>query len=141
METVSKATEIQQQVADILSAAFITFSVHHVGQTKRDDWDCDAWRVSFNGKRVYETDYFTGLGHRKAGKVKAPTAADVLYSLILDSSAGDQSFNDWCADYGYSNDSLSALNTYQACCKTSEELRKMFSPDVRKAVADAVQDY
>ena len=41
-----------------------------------------------------------------------PIAADVLHSLILDSSACDMSFEDWCADYGYDTDSRKALDTY-----------------------------
>ena len=56
------AIEIRSKVDEILSSAGIKFTVRLVGETKRDDWECDQWRVSF-GK--FETDYYTGTGHRK----------------------------------------------------------------------------
>ncbi len=105
--------------------------------------------------RVISTSYKTGLGHRKprAGvkaerggfatrtdaPVKteraaelgwivpsAPTAADVLYCLVSDANGCDQSFDDWCADLGESNDSIKARDTYFACQKTRVDLISMF---------------
>lgn len=74
------------------------------------------------------------------GKPVAPTAASVLYSLLLDATAIDQSFDDWAGDLGMDTDSIKALTTYQACCETGRKLRAM----PRAAVAelrDALQDY
>jgi hypothetical protein len=114
-----------------------------------------------------KTDYYTGLGHRKPVKgaerfegakypknsigykqwadtyVKpvAPCAADVLYSLLMDSYAADQSFNDWCADYGYDNDSISAFNTYQSCCATADKMRKVFTRSQIEQLREMLQDY
>lgn len=139
METI----ETQSAVDNFLSANGIKFDVRLVGATKRDDWECDAWRVKLSGKHIFETDYFTGIGHRNkvTRRAKNPTAADVLYSLVLDSSAADQSFDDWCGDYGYSNNSLKAFDTYRACCKNGAEMRKLFSPDQRRKLAELLQDY
>ena len=137
------ATEIRGTVDDILAKAGVTFSVRLLGETKRDDWTCDEWRVKF-GK--WETSYYTGTGHRKAmtrftdARPVAPKAAGVLHSLVLDSSAGDVSFKDWCAEYGYSDDSIGALDTYRACCATATKLRATFKPDVLAAIREAVQD-
>lgn len=155
-----EAIEIRNAVDGILAKAGVTFSVRLIGETKRDDWTCDEWRVKF-GK--WETSYYTGTGHRKPIKgapadkgspntlfreqweriylrPHAPKAADVLYSLVLDSSAGDASFQDWCADFGYSDDSLSALDTYRACCAIATKLRATFKPDVLAAIREAVQE-
>lgn len=164
---------IKTVVDGILQDAGVTFSILLVGETSRPQsdgkaWKCDAWRVTLatgegNARFAYETDYFTGLGHRKPVKgapsakgnpntlyreqwekqylrPQAPRAADVLHSLILDSSADGMSFRDWCSDYGYSDDSISAFDTYRQCCDVAVNLRRIFRPETLNALRDAVQE-
>jgi hypothetical protein len=114
------------------------------------------------------TDYRTGLGHRKVPKHQesfmarelkehhsswraeitaryakpvAPDAASVLHSLCMDSQAGQESFSNWCDNSGCSSDSISALNTYQACEKIAREMQAFFGVDVCRELAEIVQDY
>lgn len=138
--------------------------INYVGQTKQDqNWDCDQWRVTLSSKAGFHSfDYFTGLGlretlrgvramnvpnnrfvkgHWEATKPKAPKVADVLHSLIMDASAADENFYDWCANYGYSDDSIKAMNTYKACLEIAVALRKHFSPDTLRQVRELLQDY
>lgn len=168
--------DTQKAVDVFLQENNIACGVRYVGETVREKWQCDAWRVSFAavkypkklpGTISMETDYFTGLGHRKPVKgsdqmreskypkksigyhdwakrnIKpvAPCAADVLYSLILDSSAIDTSFDYWCDDYGYDADSISAFNTYQACCKIAKELRSVFTHAQTETLRELLEDY
>jgi hypothetical protein len=138
--------------------------VMYIGETVRDSWKCDQWRGTISSKAgVYSFDYFTGLGHRKARKdapkcgfprntigaeqwekqwVKPvqPKIADVLYSLFMDANAADNNFHDWCADYGFSDDSIKALNTYKQCLDTATALRKHFSPDQRQAIQAIISE-
>lgn len=108
-------------------------------------------------------DYYTGIGHRKAPKPMSwnnlqspreierwkkenakpvkPDAAGVLYSLVMDASANDQSFNDWCADYGYDTDSRKAFETYQACCDAAKQLNRLFSRAEQESLRELLQDY
>lgn len=152
-------TEIKNAVETILSREQVTFSVSLVGPQVRDKWECDAWRFTLASKaHTYAGDYYTGTGKRelsKIGKVRnasagravvppapvPPVAADVLYSLLLNADAADMSFNAWCSDLGYDNDSIKALSTYQACCKEGEELRKVFKREVLDELREALQDY
>ena len=139
--------------------------IAYVGEVTRDKWDCDQWRVTLSSKAGFHSfDYFTGLGlrdklrglramHTKgaifdykqdtwtATKPKTPKVADVLNSLILDSSAEDENFHDWCSNYGYSDDSIKAMNTYKACLEIAVALRKHFSPDTLRQVRELLQDY
>ena len=161
--------EQKKAIDALLQENNITYIARYVGETVRDnEWQCDAWRASFAaGKSRFETDYYTGLGHRKPVKgaenrigskypkssigyaawqkayVKpiAPCPADVLYSLVLDSSAIDTSFDYWCSDYGYDADSISALNTYQACCKIAKELRQVFTNAQIETLRGLLEDY
>ena len=135
--------------------------IDYVGETDRDnDWQCDQWRVTISSKAGFHSfDYFTGLGLRTRtysgygrkwdamrkkhydDKPNKPKVADVLHSLTLDASAADENFHDWCANYGYSDDSIKAMNTYKACLETAQALRKHFSPDTLHAVRELLQDY
>lgn len=147
--------ETQKAVDAYLESEKITYAVCYVGETVRDNnWRCDAWRVSFaSGKSQFETDYYTGLGHRKAGKFYPnagfivsdkpvpPCATNVLANLIQDSSAIDTSFEYWCADYGYDSDSISAFNTYQACCEIAKELRQVFNHTQIETLRGMLEDY
>ncbi len=117
-----------------------------------------------------EFDYFTGLGCRKVptwkygvqgydngpppwpgtllheqwmkqAKPQTPHAADVLCSLILDSSAVGQSFESWCDDFGFDTDSRKAFNTYAACQQNADKLARIFNAAQMEALRNALQDY
>jgi hypothetical protein len=126
----------------------LPIKIDYVGETTRDDWKCDQWRVQVSTKAgFWSTDYFTGLGLRSkpraawdTPKPKKPTIAQVLHSLFLDARAADLNFHDWCAEYGYSDDSIKALNTYKECLEIGTMLRKHFSPDQRAAIEAITSD-
>lgn len=71
----------------------------------------------------------------------APHPADVLYSVILDSSACESSFAEWCRDYGYSDDSIKARDTYDACQRNTEKLRHILTRDQIRELSETLQDY
>lgn len=123
--------------------------ITYVGETTRDNnWKCDQWRVELSNKLgMWSTDYFTGLGLRSkprtswdVARPKKPAVADVLYSLFNDAKAADYNFSDWCDEFGYSDDSIKALNMYKACLDTATALRKYFSPDQRAAIQSIIQE-
>ena len=66
-----------------------------------------------------------------------------MCSLLLDGSADfdAQSFEDWCADYGYDTDSRKASETYEACCDTGRKLRAAFTPDELSALREAASNH
>lgn len=120
----------------------LPIKVTYVGATHKDEWACDQWAIEFSNKAGYwTTDYFTGLGLRKHDKPIKPTNDDILHSLILDASAADSNFADWCAEFGCSDDSIKALNTYQACLKTATNLRKYLGRDVVAQLAEQLADH
>ena len=132
--------------------------ITYVGETTRDDWKCDHWSVRISGQDGHwTTDYYTGLGLRETvrgiramnapgnwfelktsewvtTKPVKPKVIDVLHSLFMDATAADYNFDDWCANYGYSNDSIKALNLYKQCLDTATRLRKYFTKEQRQAI-------
>ena len=125
-------------------------TVAYVGETQRDDWNCDQWRITFkHAGGFWSEDYFTGLGHRSKPKPNtflsprpvAPAIASVMHSFLTDAEAIDMSFKDWCDTFGYSDDSLKALDVYRQCCDIAVQLRKVFSRDDLHKMREALQDY
>jgi hypothetical protein len=57
--------------------------------------------------------------------VVQPNIADVMHCLLMDASGTEETFEDWCGNYGIDSDSRKALDTYLACQKTLVELRKV----------------
>jgi hypothetical protein len=136
-----------------------------------DKWVCIFGAGNQNcGKRAEQSfDYFMGLGLRvdsvasKMARVtlkgcrtnsiawqeqvikqmtpKVPSAAGVLQSLILDSSAASETFNSWCDNFGYSNDSMKAHKLYLECQESADKLRQVFTPDQIKTLETLLQDY
>lgn len=111
---------------------------HEFNSDHMADWNCEL--TGPNGKTV-SVEYHTGKGHRtlrgkklgfrpcladwKNSKPTNPDLAELVHCLLLDSSASDQSFSDWCGNYGYDTDSRKALDTYLACQKAGHDLRSI----------------
>ena len=60
----------------------------------------------------------------EVSKPNAPNPLDLLYGMITDSSVLDDTFEAWCANFGYSEDSIKARDIYFACQKNADILRK-----------------
>jgi hypothetical protein len=120
-----------------------------LGKIKKNNWDCYAWNVTFKfiGKPLFVTQYYTGLGLIKKPVLmnkpvpKTPCNKDIMYSLLLDASAIDESFNNWCDNFGYESDSIKAFNIYQECCNTAKELSKLFTRAELADMRGQLQDY
>lgn len=85
----------------------------------RDDME-NNWRVvlHFDGREL-TTDYYGGSA------VTEITAADVLNSLMTDAEAGNQSFENFCSDFGYDEDSRQAYATWKACKAIGPKVRRL----------------
>ena len=60
---------------------------------------------------------------KAVSKPKPLNIDDVLYSLILDIQAGAESFDDFCDNLGYNNDSIKANDIYKACQKNAKKVK------------------
>lgn len=164
-------TNTDEKVSALLKQHGISYSAQHVRATTKKDtpdakpWECDQWSIKFAlGNTAESFDYFTGTGHRKPtlpmptppyrkGTIAyegwarlslrpvAPSAASVLHSILLDSEAAKVSFNEWCSEYGYNNDSIKAEQTYRACQENADRLVRIMPRDVRAEMAKLLEDY
>lgn len=56
---------------------------------------------------------------------KNPELADLLNSLQSDCAGGDQSFEEFCGDFGYDTDSRKAYATWEACTQIRGRMRSL----------------
>lgn len=74
------------------------------------------------GHRSYSFDFYDSLDNTRKGN--HPTEYDVLACL---EPYIDDSFEKFCANYGYDTDSRRAERIWKACRKQSEKLSKLFT--------------
>ncbi len=108
-------------------------------KAKGDDWKLSAYEfrvtLTYQG-RTLTCPFWMGAGHEKKGykgivlAPPKPTAADVLYSLVADSSACDETFDDWASNCGYDSDSIKANALYLTCQRSGKETRKLLGSDL-----------
>ena len=126
-----------------LSTIGVKFDAHYLYMDESDPkWVHNAWAVAFTSKLgVMRTPFKTGLGHRVDGVPAKPTAAGVLYCLLLDADSAGQSFANWCSDFGYDTDSRKALNTYLVCGDIARDLRKVFGREQLDHLRELLEQY
>lgn len=158
-------------VQNYLDSIGVKVSVVYCGETTKDnDWLCDAWKITITaGKVGYTFEYYTGTGHRvdnasaKFARIALknvskhsiawrdgvlnnqvpvyPAVAGLLYSLQFDTSTCEQSFDNWCSEYGYDTDSRKALETYLLCQQNGMKYNQLFSREQREELTEMLQDY
>lgn len=82
-------------------------------------------KASFNKSQRQQLWDTTNRIYRRHPKIE-----HVLECLQSDAQCGDMSFDQFCDDFGYSNDSLKALDVYRACADTAKKLRGFKFPEV-----------
>jgi hypothetical protein len=94
---------------------------------KQDDWQKKAngyrIRLRYKGKQM-SIDFWQGTGI-----THEPEAAGVLECLLSDATCGDESFEDFCSDMGYDEDSRRAERVYRHCKKINKSLKALLGDD------------
>lgn len=147
-------SEIEAQVSDFLRVnCSVQWGVIYAGSYKEhngQEWEHDKWSFTFTRtgvKKSINFEYHTGTGHRiKSGLSKEysavkPGPAGLIYSVLMNESACNQSFADWCSDFGYDTDSRKALAMYEACQQEYNKLQSMFTPAEIAQLQTLLEDY
>lgn len=89
-------------------------------------WRSDRWWVTISrGDNKITVDFYLGEVHRG----RAPGFVEVLYVLLNNYRAGQNSFEDFCATFGYDTESRMAFATWEECKKHREKLGELLSPE------------
>ena len=88
----------------------------------RSESDGPYWRKRANDRARSDRLMYKGPNLR----AKSPTMYDIVCCVCKDDP---ESFEDWCANFGYDTDSRKALDTYLACQKQAEDFRRLCGAD------------
>ncbi len=158
----TKLSEYEQQAQDFLDRFTLRFEAVRYNVQACPEWatadkahksssDCpkcktvhgDKYRVTFsrpaNGSE-FSTDFWRSWteSNRKFMNhpaPKKPTAYDVLAYVSGDANC-EESFDNWCADYGYDTGSRSAAATHARCMKLAAEMRAFFTAEELEAMQE-----
>lgn len=84
----------------------------------------EAGRTSF--------DFFGSVNDWNKNK-RSTDAKFAVYCFLSDALAGENSFEDFCSEFGYDTDSRKAEKIYKACEKSAEKAKRIFS-DLYQAI-------
>lgn len=85
-------------------------------------------------RRELQAEYSIGSA------VKAPERSDLIACLLSDASAGSESFEDYCINFGYDTDSRKAYATWLACQTTARDIKFLLGADL-EMFQEAAEDY
>ena len=105
----------------------ITFSTRRAANNPNMDHDkqwhetANHWTVTIgkHGSSSKATFYYS------QGSAERPKLETVLECLILDASAGLETFDVFCDEMGYGEDSRKAYRIWEACRNTEAQLRRL----------------
>ena len=69
----------------------------------------------------------------------SPEPVNIVMSMLMDAMGSDVTFKEWCDDLGYSDDSISAKETWEACNDERRAMMALFGDDYDQA-CDLAQD-
>lgn len=141
--TGSQYDELSDDREFILTAMGVSITSTRRPGLRREGWDAKAshWKVTFirAGKGDFSVTYSMGSAH-----TGLPELCDVVNSLLLDASLGENSFADFCSELGMETETREQLRkaheSHDACMRTNDQLRALFTKneleDLRELFAD-----
>lgn len=111
----------QRELATLLDQLGIVVTVRG-GSVKQDQdgWKHRAWSTTITREgytAVMRVPYRSGMGVSSI-----PTAVDVVAAVVRDGSVPD-TFTEFCAEFGYDEDSRKAYRTWRTCRDYAERFR------------------
>ena len=76
--------------------------------------------LEFNGN-IIEVEF---------SSANVPDAMNVFYCVAIDARSASYTFDEFCAELGYNNDSIKDRRTYKACKKNSAKLLELLGEEL-----------
>lgn len=126
-------TQTTKQVG--IKTAFKNFTVSAVFiGDKAAKWSNDNWynsRVTVYNRKTGKRTAFDFWGSLMNPELR--TRYDLLnafYCFIGDAVSGNQSFSDFCGEFGYDEDSIKARETWLACKQSLDKAKRILDADI-----------
>ena len=105
---------------------------------KKDEWKKTA--TKYNCKITFKNQSYNLSYWMGSALKKAPSKKDVLYSFIMDDVTG-MNFEEFCSEFGYDNDSIKALRTFESCEEQTKNFYRLFNEEEREILRELLEDY
>lgn len=136
IEALGDASDYKGQAALFLKETGADISIREAVPQKSPAWSKDVKHgihysvtISKDVNHSYTFDYWGSIADKEnnfRGFAKRPSAYDILCCLHDD---GIDTYGDFCANYGYDEDSRKAYSTYEAVQDQKENMQRIFSAD------------
>lgn len=73
-------------------------------------------------------------------KCDAPHPIDIINCLLMDASAAEQTFDEWCSDFGCDPDSRKAEATYRACDENGKRLYRVLGRELCDTIRQRIDE-
>jgi glucan biosynthesis protein len=125
---INKMTKKQANIKDFARSLKLQMDVNYADRNPsmiNDSWQANHYKLTFkkDGKQ-FSTFFSQGLGISEE-----PKMVGVLECLQSDCQSTEYSFDEFCGEFGYDQDSIKALKTYKACGKIKDKVHKFFGAD------------
>lgn len=91
---------------------------------------CEGKWLSLKGSAIGPIAF--GMMAEPNHKQTPPSLADVLYAVLSDSGALDETFEEWASNFGYDTDSRSAEKIYNQCREGGLKLIRAIGAELRE---------
>lgn len=133
--TMTEETDYEKQALHFLNSTntemliqFLKYGKHF--DNDKEDRNIYSFTLSRNGK-TYQSEFGDSIQNTMDGV--EPNQYDILACL---GSSCPESFEDFCLEYGYDNDSISALHTFEACKAEAIGLKTLFNESELQDLSD-----
>jgi hypothetical protein len=109
----------------------MAYSIHYQDKCTKEIYMCDGTRVDHKKKRT--RNFLISCCYELRDRRKAPTSYDILSCL---EKYDPESFNDFCDNYGYDNDSISAHKIYESVKDQYQNLCVLFNDEEMDMLAE-----
>ena len=86
------------------------------------------------GNKSTSFDFWGSINDYNNGVTELEDLKNALYCFVNDACSADQSFENFCREFGYDEDSRTAERTYKACCKSLDKYNKLTSANIYDTV-------
>jgi hypothetical protein len=102
-----------------------------------ENWNNHRVYLSKNGRRC-SFEFWASIANPE---VRSPSDLRGAFECFLsDATAGEQSFEEFCRDFGYDTDSRNAERVHKACVRSAVKARRLLNGDDIYALSNALSD-
>ena len=127
------------------TAGEIIIESNYLGDTL---WSADNKMQNYNNSEVKVTHDGKSYSFDFWGSIVNPEIQNdqenvfAFYCSLSDAlGAKDSSFEDFCSEFGYSDDSIKASNVYEKCEETLIDIESVFDCDLYDLINEIQEDY